>query len=351
MKSMSSALSAVLVLAAPLAGIAQNNHRQLQPNERELNLPGHTSIVSAPAGFDPLSASAEDLAYYGYPPAPNQNTEPKAYATWAKAMKASKNRVIPQLEQTTIMHGTMKAGKLANPTAVESNAFLKDQPSNTANSYNWSGYADFSGATSFGSKSYYFTVNDLVVPVAKQAGCDGGWDWGSAWNGIDGYGSSDVLQAGVEFDAYCSGTTRSSYYSLWYEWAPYSEVRVSSVPVVPGDDIFIEVWDTSATSGHAYVVNENTGQYFNVSFGPPPGYSLVGNSAEWVVERPTVNGSLATLTDYVMDPFWDAYAYTQGYAVFQDIYNATPIDMLTNSSTLYSYPEYVGVEGFVGHYY
>src|SRR5581483_10251991 len=145
MKNLSSAFTAVLVLAAPFAGVAQNNHHKLQPNERELNIPGHTSIVSAPAGFDPISASAEELAYYGYPPAPNQNTEPKAYATWAKAMKASKTRVIPQLEQTAIMHGPMKAAKLANPTAVDSNAVLKVQPSNTANSYNWSGYADFSG--------------------------------------------------------------------------------------------------------------------------------------------------------------------------------------------------------------
>lgn len=350
MKSLSSALSAAIILAVPMAGIAQNPHK-LQPNERELNIPGHTSIVSAPAGFDPLTASAEDLAYYGYPPAPNQNTEPKAYATWAKAMRASKSRVIPQLEQTSIVHGPKKPAKLSNPTAVESNAALKGQPSNTAYSYNWSGYVDFSGATSFGSKSYYFTVNDLVVPVAQQAGCDGGWDWGSSWNGIDGDGSNDVLQAGIEFDAYCSGSTRSSYYSTWYEWAPYSEVRVPSVPIVPGDDIFIEVWDTSATSGHAYVVNENTGLYFNVSFGPPPGYSLIGNSAEWVVERPTVNGAYANLTDYTMDPFWDAYAYTQGYAVFNDIDEATPLDMLTNSGALYSYPEYVGVEGFVGHYY
>jgi hypothetical protein len=245
----------------------------------------------------------------------------------------------------------VKPAKLANPTAVESTPVLKGAPTNTANSYNWSGYVDFSGATSYGSKSYYFTVSDFTVPVAQQAGCDGGWDWGSAWNGMDGWGSSDVLQAGIEFDAYCSGSTRSAYYSTWYEWAPYSEVRVPSMPIVPGDDIFVEVWNTGATAGHAYVVNKNTGLYFSVSFGPPPGYSLIGNSAEWVVERPTVGGALATLTDYVMDPFWDSYAYTQGYAVFNDIDEATPVDMLTNSGTLYSYPEYVGVEGFVGHYY
>jgi Peptidase A4 family len=352
MKSLSSAVTAVVLLAAPLAGIAQNNATRLQPNEHTLNLPGATTIDAPPAGFDPISASDEELAYYGFPPRPNEATEPKAYATWARAMKASQIRVVPQLEQTSILHGPVKKGKLANPTAVESIPVLKGQPTNTDYSYNWSGYVDFSGARSFGSSSYYFTVADFVVPVAQQAGCDNKWDWGSAWTGIDGDGSDDVLQAGIEFDAFCSlgGLFKSSYYSTWYEWAPYNEVRVPSVSISPGDDIFVEVWDTSSTSGHAYLVNENTHNYFYVSFGPPSGYSLVGNSAEWIVERPLVNGSLATLTDYTMDPFWDSYGYTRSYA-FNDLDEATPIDMLTNSSTLYSYPEYVGLEGFVAHYY
>ena len=351
MKSLSSALAAALVLAAPLAGIAQNNHK-LQPNEHALNLPGATTIDAPPAGFDIINASDEELAYHGFPPRPNQATEPKAYASWVKAMTHSKTRVVPSLEQTTLFHGPSKPGKLSDPTAVESLTALAGEAKNTADSYNWSGYVDFSGATSYGTKSFYYLVNDFVVPVAEQAGCDGGWDWGSAWNGIDGWGSPDVLQAGIEFDAFCSlgGAIKSSYYSAWYEWYPYSEVRISSLPIAPGDDMFVEVWHTSSTQGYAYLVNYQTNQYVEVGFTAYPGYPLVGNSAEWVVERPSVGGSLTNLTDYKMLPFWDAYAYTETYA-FYDIATATPVDMLTNSSTLYSYPEYIGAEAFVAHYY
>jgi hypothetical protein len=82
---------------------------------------------------------------------------------------------------------------------------------------------------------------------------------------------------------------------------------------------------------------------------PPTGYPLVGNSAEWVVERPYVGG-LTNLTDYKMLPFWDAYAYTESWALY-DIATAYSVDMLTNSNTLYSYPEYIGPEAFVAHYY
>jgi hypothetical protein len=265
-------------------------------------------------------------------------------------MKASKVRVAPNLQQTSVFHGPVKPGKIANPTAVESNPLLATQASNTNYSSNWSGYVDFSGATSYGSSSFYYLVNHYVVPVAEQAfgACTGGWDWGSAWNGIDGWGSPDVLQAGIEFDAYCSGSTRSAYYSAWYEWYPYGEVRISGLPIAPGDDLFVEVWHTSSTQGYAYMVNYNTNQSVEVGFTAYPGYPLVGNSAEWVVERPTVGGSLATLSNYIMDPFWDAYAYTEAYA-FYDIDEATPVDMLDNSGNVISYPEYLGLESFVMH--
>ena len=349
MKCLTSAIAAVLVLAAPLAGIAQNP-RQLQPNEHALNLPGATTIEAPPAGFDPIAASDQDLAYHGFPPRPNQNTEPKAYATWVRAMKASKVRVAPNLQQTSVFHGPVKPSKLANPTAVETNPLLAGQASNTAYSYNWSGYVDFSGATSYGSSSYYYLVNHYVVPVAEQAfgACTGGWDWGSAWNGIDGWGSPDVLQAGIEFDAYCSGGSRSSFYSAWYEWYPYGEVRISGLPIAPGDDLFVEVWHTSSTQGYAYLVNYNNNQAVEVGFTAYPGYPLVGNSAEWVVERPSVGGSLTNLTNYIMDPFWDAYAYTEAYT-FYDVDEATPVDMLDNSGNVISYPEYLGLESFVMH--
>ena len=353
MKSLSSTLATVLALAAPLA-IAQSAMQQVQPkrplqmNEHTTNLPGATTIEAPAAGFNPILASDSELAYHGYAPRPDQSLQPKAYATWAKAMSHSQTRVTPVLEQTTLMHGPAQLKAKANPSALESNAMLAQQPSNTYYSSNWSGYVDLSGATSYGSTSFYYTVNDMVIPIAKQSGCSGGWAYGSAWNGIDGFNSSDVLQAGVEFDAYCSGTTKSTYYSAWYEWYPLGEVRISSLPVAPGDDMFVEVWHTSATQGYAYLVNESTNQYVEIGFTAPAGTTLKGNSAEWVVEAPTVGGSLATIVDYTEVPFWDSYAYTEG-SVFYDIATGAPIDMEPGSSVL-SYPEYVGPEAFVAHW-
>src|SRR6266702_8865806 len=158
MMSLSSALTAVLLLATPLAGVAQvalnnNTPHDLQPNVRALNIAGATTIVAPPAGFDPIAASDEELAYHGFPPRPNQNTEPKAFAWWAKAMQHSKSRVMPTLQETSIFHGPAKQAKANGVTsaAVANNVSLTNQPSNTSYSYNWSGYVDFSGASSYGS--------------------------------------------------------------------------------------------------------------------------------------------------------------------------------------------------------
>ncbi|MDQ6714348.1 MAG: G1 family endopeptidase [Candidatus Dormibacteraeota bacterium] len=83
------------------------------------------------------------------------------------------------------------------------------------------------------------------MPTAQQAfgSCTGGWDYSSHWPGIDGNGSNDVLQAGVEVDAFCSGGTTASFYSAWIEWFPFNETRVSFPDIHPGDLVFIEVWN------------------------------------------------------------------------------------------------------------
>jgi len=338
-----SLVSAAVLLVLPLSSInafaqfqAQAVAAPLAPNRMATNLPGATTAIAAPQGFNPIEASDAQLAIYGFPPRPDASLEPKAYATWSRAMMASKTKVTPVLEQTNIFHGPKRPapGKASQSTGT---------------SYNWSGIVDFSGATYYNNTStFYYIISEYVVPVARQAfgACTGTWDYSSSWVGIDGDGTSDVLQAGTESDAYCSGSTTATYYSAWYEWYPYGEVRVSTVPVYPGDDIFVEVWHTSSTQGYAYLVNKNTGQYFDIGFTAYPGYPLVGNSAEWVVERPGISGGLATLTNYITDYFAECYAYTENYTLYEPgSAGALFLTMLDNSSNAISYPTLLGPTG------
>jgi hypothetical protein len=333
MRIASLAVATMLSLAVSSTSFAL----QLKPNELPANLPGTTYFAALPEGFDALSASDEVLANYGLPPRPDADANPKAYASWAKAIGASKIRIVPTLVQTNRYHGPAKAGE------------SKVDNVGTGTSYNWSGFLNLSGATNRGSTSFYYIISDFVTPVARQAfgACTGGWDYGSSWVGIDGWNSPDVLQAGIGYDAYCSGSTTSTYYNVWYEWYPAGSVGIN-LPIAPGDDFFVEVWSTSTTQGYAYVVNESTDQYVDIGFTAPSGTALEGNSAEWIVERPTVNGAYATLTNYVDDVFWDANAYTFAGVNYQpSSASSYAITGLDNSGNAESAPTLLGASAFL----
>jgi Peptidase A4 family len=332
---------AAVVMTLALASTLPVMSQQLKPNELPTNIPGATTIAAPQQGFDPLTASDEDLAYNGFPPRPDQAASPKAFASWVKAMNASKIRVVPNLNQTN---------RYSGPAKINKNASLSSDDAGALESFNWSGYVNLSGGSSYGSASFYYVLADFLVPVARQpfGVCTGDWDYSVSWVGIDGWNSNDVLQAGFEDDAYCSGSTTATFYSPWYEWYPNNWTNITNLPIAPGDELFVVVWSTSATQGYAYMVNENTDQAVAIGFTAPAGTKLVGNSAEWIVERPTIGGSLATMTNYVDDPFWDGYAVTFCDSVVDPSSSTSnPITGLDNSAKADSYPTLLGPAAFL----
>ena len=310
---------ALLFAAAPLAAIAA------EPlNELPTNLPGIRTIAAPPEGFDALTATDADLAYYGFPPRPNDNSGD--YASWAKAITASQELVVPILQQTNIYHGPARKAPSLNATVL--------------GSYNWSGYVHTNSAKSYGKSSYDFVYSDVTVPTAKQADgkCTGSWDYGSSWVGIDGFDNDDVLQDGIEFDALCYKGVKSAFYSAWFEWAPFAEVRIKNMPIKPGEEYFMEIWSSSSTVGHAFLVNITKKKAVLVVFDAPKGTKLTGNSAEWITERPELeDGELATLTNYDSQKYSDAHGETfSGKAI--DPGDSKPIVMVDNKGKLISYP-------------
>jgi hypothetical protein len=56
----------------------------------------------------------------------------------------------------------------------------------------------------------------------------------------------------------------------------------------------------SATTANATFVDLQSNQYTVIGFAAPAGTSLKGDSAEWIVERPSINNVLGHLADYGM---------------------------------------------------
>jgi hypothetical protein len=252
-----------------------------------------------PGGFNPLSASDVELQQYGFPPRPSRS-DPN-YLIWKRLVTAT--RVPPQVTPTKIYNGPAK-NVLLRPT--DSNA-----PGTTygAVSTNWSGYA-LDGPNGTFTPNGTYVLAYWQLPVATQSVnppvCNSTWGYSFQWVGFDGWGTSqsDVLQAGTEADANCTSTL----YSFWYEWYPLAETRVS-LAVYPGDEVLGWVtYYTSSPHGNAALFNETKNTVTVVGFNPPSGTNLVGNSAEWILERPTENGALSDLAEVQGVVLWNTYA-------------------------------------------
>ncbi len=70
----------------------------------QTNALGVVSYPQPPAGFDPLTASDKELTRYGFPPRPDPEKAPEAYAHWRKLVSVPRI-ANPTLQQTTIYNG------------------------------------------------------------------------------------------------------------------------------------------------------------------------------------------------------------------------------------------------------
>jgi hypothetical protein len=148
-----------------------------------------------------------------------------------------------------------------------------------AASTNWSGYYRTGASGAF----HAVTARWIVPSVNASAGPS----YSASWVGIDGVSNTHLIQTGTESN-YFNG---AAHYDAWWEILPASEARV--FPVKAGDVMTASVkkgtitWTitiTDTTSGQSFTTHRS--------------YTGPGTSAEWIQERPVVNGSLAALASY-----------------------------------------------------
>jgi hypothetical protein len=148
-------------------------------------------------------------------------------------------------------------------------------------------------------QSFQWIQGDWFVPYVAAIN-QNEWEYMSSWIGID---NANPCQVGVTCEVYQSGNNVNTPQPFfWYEWVPDSGHEVTSITVRPGDSISALICTpqgSGSTEASCYFLNRTTGAatWFNF-FAPNSKAPLVGNSAEWIVERPTLNskeGQIATL--------------------------------------------------------
>lgn len=232
-----------------------------------------------PRGFDLATASDEDMTRIGLPSRP---TDPHLAARFdrVRAGLRGKFNYIPATlrHNPDIAHGPRRSAQAGTETST-----------------NWSGGVVFAQAgTSFTWVQGDWVVPDVDAPTENQ------WYYCASWIGIDGDGSGDVCQAGVECEVYRSGNSVTRNVYPWWEWYPDFEVAITNLPVNPGDMLTMLLCTSGAgaTSASLFVTNRTTGDSTSLSFTAPQGTSLTGNCAEWIVEAPTVGGTQSAMADY-----------------------------------------------------
>jgi hypothetical protein len=126
------------------------------------------------------------------------------------------------------------------------------------------------------------------------------------WVGIGGYGEDTLIQTGTEQECIDGKVT---YYS-WYELLPAHLVRISDFKVRPSDVIMASISLASQNSNTWLIeINDVTrGGYFKKTVV----YNSSMRSAEWIVERPLVNGGISTLANFGNVTFTECQATVNG---------------------------------------
>jgi hypothetical protein len=137
-------------------------------------------------------------------------------------------------------------------------------------------------------------------------------------------------------DVYQSGSSITHTITPWYEWYPLGQVNITNLPINPGDFVSVLICTpqgAGSTTAMIYFYNNSSGVSTSFTIIAPSGTKLVGNSAEWIVETPTVNGVLTQVPDYGEVFFSNCEAYlTSGSVVNGGTGNN--INLVQNGKTL-----------------
>jgi len=107
----------------------------------------------------------------------------------------------------------------------------------------------------------------------------------------------------------------SATYVAWYEWfapkvpgspAYVDQTNIENMLIEPGDEVFAGV---HYQNGQGFVMfgNVDRGHYFSIQLAAPPGASFSGDSVEWIVEAPSRNNIVQSLSRFTPVSFTAAF--------------------------------------------
>lgn len=298
------------VIAGTLGLAAMPAQAQARPSASNGSL---LAYPQRPVGFNPLTATATQLAYYGLPPRPPGSNK-SALVSWTTAMEHAKTEVA--------------SPDVTGPTTFSS--FTGD---------NWSGY--YNPANQNGGEPYHEVSANWTVPSVPSSGSGNQLD---AWVGMGGVANTGGYQP--EYDGYIeqAGTisTASDPASYRFVWEYYtgssSPLHYQGPAVAAGDSVYVNIaTNTSTLETTFFMENLTTNQYFSTPAVSTPGWS--GNTADFEFEMPA--GDTA-LPKFPTTPFTDCFEW-QGNTLNTVVSAGTSVKTtISPPGGAYAYPTALG---------
>ena len=254
----------VLVIVVALAAYAIFQSRIMKNSEEPLTSPSFTPTPSLTATPSPTSTPTST-------PAPT---------------------VAPTPSPTPIPTPAPTVAPTPSPSPSPSPSPTPTPVSNATVALNWAGY---------------FVASDLQNPQPTVTSVSASWvvptvtplsfrssAFSAVWIGIGGQFGNDstLIQCGTEQD---SVRGQVEYYA-WYELLPAPSVTISNITVSPGDQIQASIRLVNATFNQWTInLNDTTA---DESFQNTVNYTSSQLSAEWIVERPSVNHVISQLANF-----------------------------------------------------
>jgi hypothetical protein len=242
---------------------AQDTHERLRPR----------LFKAPPENFDPVKASDRELLVYGYPGRPESQRHPERYEHWKRMVSRPMLIIDPQF---TVMPGKRLSGARARADFADAAPVGGQIP--MAGCIQGVSSPDATAICVSGQ----WTVPDVVVPDSSKDlfAC-------TTWLG------NGTLRVGT-WQEISLGAGRSTFPFYWHPWTPgVAVVKITTVPVSPGDVMYAVTWFYSSTEATIYLTNLNTGVYARFpidvagltdEFGNPANLSL--DAAWWALEAP-----------------------------------------------------------------
>jgi hypothetical protein len=170
------------------------------------------------------------------------------------------------------------------------------------NNTTWGGYVVASNT--FNPSPTITSINaSWAVPEISQFNSGAS---SAEWIGIGGFFDKTLIQVGVEQDSF----REHAQYSAWYELLPDNAVTIESINVSPGDTIYasISLVNPAMDEWLIYIADSNGNQVFQKTVA----YAASQMSAEWILERPEINGHVSSLANLTLVTFNDCQATISG---------------------------------------